>query len=197
MIPLANGLEVCEDVVRANNECQLITPYLGVCSTYNYTIINSTNTIETGNLTLINESIYYLNFNQSRGDYIVVLCDDTTREIYVQEGDDQVWLAIIAGLFILIWILVKYSMELRDENTWLSGLKVGLAFIVYGLGLLVLNVSRLLAVSIGADQDIINMFNSAWTISIMITISISAFLLVWVCYRIIMVWVGVKKGVKE
>lgn len=198
IIPLVKAqanLELCENIVRSNQACQLTTPVI-YCDVYNYSIYNKTQLIQVGNLTLLNNTIYYLTFNQSRGDYLVVLCDDTSREIYVQESDETVWLAVIGGIFVLIWILTKYGLELRDSNSWLSGLKVGLGSIAFALGLLILNVSRQLAITAGANNNIISMFNTAWTIAIMLTLSLASALLLYVCWRIIAIWIATKKGLR-
>jgi hypothetical protein len=64
--------------------------------------------VKADNLTLLNNTIYFLNFSQPAGDYIVKLCDESTREIKVKnEGENMIigaiiLLPVIFGIFLLI-----------------------------------------------------------------------------------------------
>ena len=143
IIPNALALDVCEDKPYPSKECLMFTPVLN-CSVYDYEIINSSGTMMTeGNLTLLNNSIYYLTFNQSVGGYIVKLCDDSTREVNVKGGDNM-FIAFMLGIFIFSWIILKVAVNLDKEHTLLkalffiisiimafSGLAFGLSFINY------------------------------------------------------------------
>lgn len=79
-----SALDMCEYEVLENTNCTMITPEID-CNTYDYTIINTTNNnnnaIEQGTLTQLNDTVYYFNFSQPTGDYIIRLCDGSTREI--------------------------------------------------------------------------------------------------------------------
>ena len=78
--------------------CLMITPVI-TCVDYTYTVYNETSNITNGSLTAIKDGIYKFTFNEQKGDYIVRLCDNSTREVYV-EGDDN-----MASLAIAIFIL--------------------------------------------------------------------------------------------
>jgi len=73
--------DMCED--RVTKPCTMLTPSLD-CGTYNYSIYTKDgDLVKQDNLTQLSSSIYYFEFNQSTGAYIVELCDDSTREIFV------------------------------------------------------------------------------------------------------------------
>ena len=107
MVSLVSGLELCEDYMDGNVSCKMQSPSL-TCLNYTYEVINvSASLIENGSLVLDYSDLYYFNFSHGLGDYVVRLCDGTTREIYIG-GKDRMVLAIIIliplifGLFMLI-----------------------------------------------------------------------------------------------
>ena len=105
----AQALDLCEDRQEIHTNCTMVTPVLN-CSTYNYSIINVSmgDILENGTLTLLNNNIYYFNFTLNEGNYIVQLCDDTTREIKVMTEEKGNLIAIlillpmILGMFFLV-----------------------------------------------------------------------------------------------
>lgn len=106
--PIVLSLNQCEDIVNINETCQMITPILS-CTTYDYNIYNQSGYLmENSNLTSLNNSIYYLNFTQPEGGYIIELCDGTTREILSKDEGNKMILGIIIliplifGLFMII-----------------------------------------------------------------------------------------------
>jgi uncharacterized membrane protein (DUF441 family) len=110
LIPIVSGLEMCQDTKEINTNCTMLTPVVTNCTTYNYSIMLINGTIvEESDLTLIGLDIYSLNVTQGEGDYIVRLCDDSTREIKVTDttGDKTmiavlILVPLILGLFLLI-----------------------------------------------------------------------------------------------
>lgn len=100
---IAAAYETCEDTKEINGNCTMITPVLIGCSSYDYDVYNSTNgaAVQNGALTSLTGDIYQFNFTQGAGDYVVKLCDGTTREIKVKQEDDM----IIFGLMLLPIIL--------------------------------------------------------------------------------------------
>lgn len=80
LISSTYALELCTSENDYTN-CSFITPAI-TCDEYNYTIINSTgNLVEEGNLTWFYDNIYYFNMTLPPGEYIIRLCDGTTRII--------------------------------------------------------------------------------------------------------------------
>ena len=110
LIPIAWALPMCEDKLEINTNCTMVTPTIS-CGTYNYSIINTSSgsSVTDGDLTLLNGNIYYFNFTEGEGDYLVILCDDTTREVRVTQEDENkmilgvlILAPLILGAFLLI-----------------------------------------------------------------------------------------------
>lgn len=79
------SIPICEDTIPNNQTCNLISPIIQ-CTNYTYQIYNETgNLIEQGNLTTYDGSgSYNTTFTQETGTYYVKLCDNTTRELYIE-----------------------------------------------------------------------------------------------------------------
>lgn len=125
-LSLASGLteplyQLCENTREIYTNCTMLTPDLG-CSAYNYDVINMTGGVqETGSLKQFNDSIYYFNLTVSEGDYIIRLCDNSTREIRVLEEDNQMIPAIIILIpMILAIILVVGAATFGRDHTALK-----------------------------------------------------------------------------
>lgn len=122
MITVVQALPICDDLQQINQNCTMITPYLDQCSIFNYTIYNTTNAssskiVEESTLLTLNNSIYYLNFTQPEGSYIVKLCDGTTREIKVTEEDSgKMIIAALILVPLLFGFLLLFSAWSMGEN---------------------------------------------------------------------------------
>ena len=92
---------LCEDIVIANETCEMQTPYLE-CSS-NYTLINSNGSTLEGEMILINNNIYKFNFTKDIGNYTLILCDETTKNITVV-GDKYKMILNFGTLFIIFAI---------------------------------------------------------------------------------------------
>jgi len=107
-------LEVCEDIETPGNACMLITPPIN-CDVYNYSIIkDNSSTIINSYLTNFSytDSMYYINFSQSAGSYIVKLCDNTTSIIKVENNENtQLWIYISAILLFLTLLALGYYLR--------------------------------------------------------------------------------------
>jgi len=122
LVPLVSALNLCEEVVSPSVGCRMLTPPLNCSGTQSYSITNlSGKVLETGNLTLLNNSIYYFTFNQSVGGYIVKLCDFRTREVYVREEGNSMWLAIIISLLGMTFLFGFIAFNI--SNPALKGVK--------------------------------------------------------------------------
>lgn len=104
MVPLASAA-ICEDkLIVEDTSCTMLTPSI-VCAAgqYTYDILNSTggSEVSNGSLTQINDTLYSFEFNQSAGEYIVKLCEDSTRELRVVPKEADEMGAIAITLFIL------------------------------------------------------------------------------------------------
>jgi hypothetical protein len=111
----------------------MLTPALN-CVTYNYTVINTTGKIEKiGDLTNIYSNIYYFNFTLSKGNYIVQLCDGTTREVVVAEKNEgNMIIAIMILIPIILGIMLLFgSFALNPEHTPIKIFMLLLSFLSF------------------------------------------------------------------
>ena len=106
----------CEDVLTPGANCEMKSPYLECVGTYNYTIHNLTGLVTSGNLTSSGEGLYYFMFNLSEGDYLVKLCDDSTREINVKYEEENMWLAIVFSLGIMTCLFLVIAFAIKDKD---------------------------------------------------------------------------------
>lgn len=112
---------MCEDTLIIKSNCTMLTPVLN-CSNFSYQIMNLTGSLlETNQLGNLSEQIYYLNITQEAGDYLVKLCDGSTREIRVKEDDDTLIIGVIILLPILLAILlIIIAINLSDDHAILK-----------------------------------------------------------------------------
>jgi hypothetical protein len=110
LISLSYALDLCKDTVEINTNCTMLTPNLN-CTSYTYDIYNLSGSaiVQDGELLQLNGSLYQFNFTEEEGDYIVKLCDETTREVRVTSEDSgkmiiafTIIIPMILGLFFLI-----------------------------------------------------------------------------------------------
>ena len=134
LIQCVTALDMCEDRKEIYSNCTMLTPTIQNCTTYNYTIINITgDIIEEADLTQLSGDIYYFNFTQGEGDYIVKLCDDTTREVKVTDKTDNytmiaiiILIPLILGAFLLVG-----SATMSEEHSILKIFMFLLSFILF------------------------------------------------------------------
>lgn len=113
-------LSMCEGTREINTNCTMVTPLITNCTIYNYEVFNlSGQNVQSGNLTVLNDSIYYFNYTTGAGGHIVKLCDGTTREIVVKQEDDG---NMIIGMLILLPMLLGglllWGVSLLNEEHW-------------------------------------------------------------------------------
>jgi hypothetical protein len=103
---LAQPLPMCDYKREINTNCAMTSPTIN-CTSPTYSIINLSGTqVEYSNMTPLNNNVYYFNFTQGEGDYVVQLCDLTTREVRVIEEDEGrmiiaalIFAPLVLGLF--------------------------------------------------------------------------------------------------
>jgi hypothetical protein len=126
-VQIVNAQNICEDKINIGQNCTMLAPTI-TCINYNYSIYNKTlDLLQFGSLTTINNERYYFNFSMPQGDYLVQLCDGTTREIRVTFGDDNMIISIIMILPFLFAILLIWLGNLMDVE------HIGLKFLFYAL----------------------------------------------------------------
>lgn len=127
---------LCEERITPGNNCTMITPVLDCWE--NYTIYNETKTqVKTANMSLFNNSIYYFSFNQSEGNYLVQFCDNSTREIVVEEDSQMIYFGIL--LTFIFFIGIVSLLTYIAKKIWL---KTSLAIL---LSILVMSLTRFLS----------------------------------------------------
>jgi len=171
----------CEDVITPNQTCMMTTPYIS-CSIYNYSIINSSGSIvESDSLTLLNGGVYYFNFSQPKGGYVVKLCDQSTREAYVRGDDVSLSVAIIVGLVGLIVTVFLFNNSLGDEH---EPLKFLLYCIMLFLGVGSVNISRILAEEVG-NTALTSLLNTLYIVGTYTIYIFFGYVFVYILYKLL------------
>ena len=137
---------ICEEELITGNNCTIATPVLD-CTLYNYTIYDVTTTggtiIQEGNLTTLNDSIYYFNLNlTSVGDYVIKLCDETTRQIKIINAplEDNKMIATILGLAALAGFLIFFGTKHTNPVIkWISYVLAGVEAVLISASIYTLN----------------------------------------------------------
>ena len=118
LIPIVESLDLCPETKQINRNCTMITPEID-CQWYQIFNINGTELINT-NLTELNDSIYYLNFTQGKGGYVVRLCDGTTREVIVNYdtgGNDMVLGILVLSPILLAFLFMFIGYSLGESHS--------------------------------------------------------------------------------
>lgn len=120
LLPLTQAtLPLCEHKQEIFTNCTMLTPSIN-CTTNNYTIIQSNGSIIIeSTLENVYNDIYKFNFTYEEGDYIIRLCDGTTREIRViQEDENKMIIAITILLPLILTIIALVgAATLGKEHT--------------------------------------------------------------------------------
>lgn len=112
------GVGVCDDTPEPNKKCVFVTPPIN-CSIYDYTIYNNETINETGNLSSYKDDLYQFNFSKAYGEYVIKLCDGTSREVYVG-GDELSNLSFIIGVIGIVGAFLYFSFKLGKEHEFLK-----------------------------------------------------------------------------
>ena len=139
-----SALEMCTDTKEIHTNCTMVTPTVTTCPTFNYSVIqtNSSAIVTEGNLELLSSDIYYFNFTEGKGDYIVLLCDGTTREVIVtdkEQGNMVLAIIILLPILLGLFFLIGAGTMGEDHNVlrmFLFMLSVILFFVSLHMGLL-------------------------------------------------------------
>lgn len=112
------SLDLCPDTIEINTNCSMVTPSLN-CTVYHYWIYdNQSNTVANASLTQFTSNIYYFNFTQGVGEYVIQLCDDTTRQVIIKatEGGKPVLAVVVLLPLALCFILLFISSQLDPRE---------------------------------------------------------------------------------
>ena len=155
-IVIAATINTCEEKIAPGKECRMLTPVLNCWG--NYTIINKSSVtgqvVASANMSLLNDSIYYLNFSQPKGDYIVRLCDNSTREMIVRGEDNMASLAITFFLVGLISTLVILPFKVKfHQSTILNNVLKNCCWMV-ALFLISLTTTIVASIAVNAGIEV-------------------------------------------
>lgn len=120
-IAMASAYEykMCSDDKEISENCTMMSPTILNCASFTYKIINSSTGAEVVNDNLVSfgNNIYAFNFTQPEGDYIVKLCDGSTREVASRPKRDYMMIAAIILLPMLLgFFLILASNGLGDDH---------------------------------------------------------------------------------
>lgn len=138
-------LPMCGDTVEIVTNCTMVTPtMLTNCTTYDIITPNGSVARNESSLYLINGQIYGFTFDLPAGDYLVRLCDGTTREVHALPGDkDMIGLTIIFGLMLFFGL---------GLTIYFTAIKSNLAHLFLFLTVLFMDVTMFIAARMAEDQ---------------------------------------------
>ena len=173
----------CEENFQPLTSCQVVTPTL-FCDGYNV-YFNNGSLYQSGNLSVYAEDTYYFNFSAGNGEYLVILCDGSTKTFFVNYynlsvfGESFNWLAIIS-IFVVISVLCLWiSRKINNKDLFLF--KTLLFF--YGLINSFMIVVLTLFISSGSALPNFNGFFNVYTIIVVLLLSM--FVLYYAYYMFI------------
>ena len=179
----------CEDRLDNGSDCLMVTPSL-VCDSYVYDMINIENKtiiVDDESLSLLNNSVYYFNFTEETGNYLIQLCDNSTREFRVTESydakfkkevDARMYISIIVVICVLIGSFIFMAMKAKDftKETMLNNALVMLFFFgALALSIVGLQIAKEIAIAGTASANISTLISSSykvalWTLYVMVAI---------------------------
>jgi len=123
---IASALEMCEDNLEIGGNCTMVTPTI-TCGTYNYDIIKTNGSVVLNDapLSLLENNVYYFNFTENEGDYLIRLCDGTTREIRVRTMYLNFFNFGIFGFFLLASLVLVSFMHKYNKEAPASSIVYG------------------------------------------------------------------------
>ena len=174
LIQLANAA-FCEDRLDNNSNCLMVSSTLN-CQSYTYDIIAENKTIIGNNqsLILLNQSIYYFNFTNTIGDYIIRFCDNTTKQIIVTETYDKkldnekkerMNIAIVLMLSILIIVFSYFAINSKNifkREELNKSFMFFFFFITLGLGIIGIQLIKEMAEVGSASSGINNLIVASY-----------------------------------
>jgi hypothetical protein len=187
------SFQMCKESVTINTNCTLVTPTLQNCTTPDYTIYNmSGDMVESKNLTQLSGDIYFLNFTLPKGDYIVRLCDGSTREINIVEGDNYMIIGFIILLPMLLGLLIIWGASSLDGETH-PALKIGLFVLSLLSFLLSLHLAMMSIVKFydWPEMQEVLAFTSNWYVWIV------AFIIIYILLYIIITGFNIARNNKQ
>lgn len=189
--------EMCSDYPRPNVNCSMVTPNI-ICSTdYNYSIMNSTGSvIETRGMGVWSGTQYYFNFTKPRGTYMIELCNNATREVFVGIGVDVNMyefsvVFIMAIFFTVLFFLGKtwdFTLFTRKDKEGSKQNIIKAFFVLMGMWLMLglLQFAIRLGEINSADSTLITLLTSLYTADLWINYVVTAYMFIFFMFNIAM-----------
>ena len=138
-------LPMCGDTVEIITNCTMLTPTMqSNCTTYNIITPNGSVARSESPLYLVNGQIYGFTFDLPEGDYLVRLCDGTTREVHAFEEDKN-----MIGLSIIFGLMLFFGLGL---TIYFTVLQSPLAHLFLFLTVLFMDVTMFIAARMAEEQ---------------------------------------------
>jgi hypothetical protein len=144
LIPIVTSLDLCPETKQINRNCTMVTPEMD-CQWYQIFNLSGSEIVNT-NLSLLNGSIYYLNFTEGKGSYAIRLCDGTTREVIVNYdtgGNDMILGILVLSPILLAFLFMFIGNSLNEEHAvlklFLMLLSIVLIFTSWHFGIIAVN----------------------------------------------------------
>lgn len=154
-VPGVYALPMCAPEPWIALNCSMVTPVMGECSNYSFNVLNVTSgkNVTKGSMTPMAGSVFYFNLSVMEGDYLVVLCDGTTKEYRIKGSDSGMALGAFVLLpMILGLIMVFVAQQIAEDRIVLRSFMV---FSSVGSFLLSLYfASAALRVAYGTDSEL-------------------------------------------
>lgn len=131
-VALAQPLEMCgEEQVSLFKNCTIVTSSLS-CANLTYDIVNlsGVKVVDNASLTPLSGNVSSLNFTltDSKADYVVVLCDGSTREVRVRGGGmSALWVVAALPVFMSFILLGVAAVVNPKEHMLLKNVLLGAA----------------------------------------------------------------------
>lgn len=186
MINIVSGV-ICEDRKLVSQNCTMLSPHL-ICGAYSYDVYNVSGDIcQTGTLISLNQSIYYFNLTVGAGDYIIKLCDNSTREIRVTNEEETMSfsIGIILSILGMIGFLSYLMYYIGKDNDILKILYFSGALF---FGWILLGLTNSIAEFYSASDNIKNILGIAYWTFLMISIAVIFYLVIAYIYNLLMVF---------
>ena len=117
--------ELCKEIT--DQECNIVTPILD-CNYYEIYSINDTLIKNSTNMSLIDSNIYSFEFNESVGEYVIKLCDGTTRQIEVEDENMLELITIVLIIMLIGFFFIVLAEYLKNDfflffaGSWFFGM---------------------------------------------------------------------------
>lgn len=181
----ATALPLCDDNIDVNGNCTFVTPVIN-CTLFTYEVVNLSGTIvENNTMQPLNNSLYKFDWHlvEEKNQYVVKLCDGTTREVYVDfEGVNEMFIAIAISLAVVMFILYKGSTELPEKH---SVFKMFLYLAAITIGWVTMNFARSMAQDMAAPASVITTVDVGyWAFLFIGLFAFAYFIIIWIIHEI-------------